>query len=417
LKKTFNVVDMFCGAGGESTGIMQAALEQGVKVNLFAINHWERAIETHSANHPAAEHLCQSVEHIDPVKVIPGQRLDLLWASPECTHHSNARGGRPRSDQSRASAWLVLKWLSELYVERVIIENVKEFLKWGPLDKDGKPIKKREGETFRAFIAAIQSLGYMVDWKILCAADYGDPTTRQRLFIQAVRRGKRILWPEITHIDGNANLMGYRSWRPARDIIDWSVPGDSIFDRKRPLAANTVRRIACGIEKYWKGYSEPFLAVLYGTNDVHSLDKPLSTITGSGAHHALIEPVPLLVEYHGTSKSYPVSQPVKTITTRDRFALLEPFLLPNEGFYRRNPPRSIEQPLSTITASRGFGALVEPGPRFDIRFRMLKTHELKRAHSFPDDYVLKGNAKEQTRQIGNSVPVRLARALAKTAMS
>jgi len=146
MKKTFSVVDMFCGAGGESTGIMQATLEQGLNVNLFAINHWERAIETHAANHPAAEHLCQSVELIDPVKVIPGQKLDLLWASPECTHHSNARGGRPRSEQGRASAWLVLKWLSELYVERVIIENVKEFLQWGPLDKNGKPVKKRRGK-------------------------------------------------------------------------------------------------------------------------------------------------------------------------------------------------------------------------------------------------------------------------------
>jgi DNA (cytosine-5)-methyltransferase 1 len=128
MKKTFKVVDMFCGTGGESTGISQAAEAQDMKIHLTAINHWERAIETHAANHPSAEHLCQSVEHIDPTRAVPGQRLDLLWASPECTHHSIARGGRPRSDQSRASAWLILKWLSELYVERVIIENVPEFL-------------------------------------------------------------------------------------------------------------------------------------------------------------------------------------------------------------------------------------------------------------------------------------------------
>jgi len=187
VKKLFTIVDMFCGAGGESTGIMQAAQEQDMDVSLFAINHWEKAIDTHSANYPMAEHLCQSVEHIDPVKVIPGQKLDLLWASPECTHHSNARGGRPRSEQGRASAWLILKWLSELYVERVIVENVPEFLSWGPLDTAGKPIKPQKGKTFKAFAASIRSMGYTVDWRVLCAADYGDPTTRKRLFIQAVR--------------------------------------------------------------------------------------------------------------------------------------------------------------------------------------------------------------------------------------
>jgi DNA (cytosine-5)-methyltransferase 1 len=262
MKQNFNVVDMFCGAGGESTGIIQAAQEKGMCVNLTAINHWERAIETHAANHPSAAHWCESVERLDPVKVIPGQRLDLLWASPECTHHSIARGGRPRSDQSRASAWLILKWLSELYVSRVIIENVPEFLSWGPLDATGRPIQSQKGKTFQAFITSLRSLGYSVDWKILTAADYGDPTTRRRLFIQAVKGRKRIVWPRITHMDGTENLMGYQPWRPARDIIDWSIPGTSIFNRKKPLADATIRRIAAGIEKYWKDYAKPFLAVL-----------------------------------------------------------------------------------------------------------------------------------------------------------
>jgi DNA (cytosine-5)-methyltransferase 1 len=172
MKKEFNVVDMFCGAGGASTGVTLAAQERGYKVNLTAINHWERAIETHATNHPEAKHLCQSVEHIDPTKVVPGQKLDLLWASPECTHHSVARGDRPRSDQSRASAWLVLKWLSDLYVERVIIENVPEFLSWGPLDGTGNPVKSQKGKTFRAFIQVLKSLGYSVDFRVLTAADF-----------------------------------------------------------------------------------------------------------------------------------------------------------------------------------------------------------------------------------------------------
>jgi DNA (cytosine-5)-methyltransferase 1 len=460
MKKTYNVVDMFCGAGGETTGIIQAAEElqeeeeQAVKVNLFAINHWERAIETHAANHPAAEHLCQSVEHLDPVKVIPGQKLDLLWASPECTHHSLARGGRPRSEQSRASAWLVLKWLSELYVERVIIENVVEFLSWGPLDAKGKPIKSQKGKIFRAFIASIQSLGYTVDWRILCAADYGDPTSRRRLLIQAVKGKKRIVWPEITHIDGDTNLMGDQSWRPARDIIDWSIPGNSIFNRKKPLADKTLKRIASGIEKYWKDYAKPFLTILYGMSDVRSLDLPLPTITGSGSHHALVEPFitryqgshngrhdgesrnhviehplpcvdtsnryglvePFFIDYNGNGTSTPINKPLRTITTKDRFALLEPFVFNIGHSSSGNRIRSIDEPISTIV-TKAEHCLVEPGMHFDIRFRMLKNHELKRAHSFPDDYVLKGNTTEQTRQIGKAFPVKTAKALAKSVMN
>jgi DNA (cytosine-5)-methyltransferase 1 len=350
MKKTYNVVDMFCGAGGESTGITLAAGEQNMRVNLTAINHWERAIETHAANHPGAEHLCESVERIDPARAVPGQRLDLLWASPECTHHSNARGGRPRSDQGRASAWLILKWLSELFVKRVIIENVPEFLSWGPLDSGGKPLQNRKGETFRAFIGALRSLGYEVDWRILTAADYGDPTIRRRLFIQAVKGRKRILWPEITHMEKTDNLIGYAPWRSAREIIDWSIPGTSIFGRKRPLAEATIRRIAVGIDRYWKEEAKPFLAVLYGTSDVRSLERPFPTVTTCGSHHALVH---------------------------------EPF--------------------------------TKCG--LDIRFRMLKNHELKKAQGFPENYVITGNITEQTKQIGNAVPVNTAKALARAIMT
>ena len=503
MKKTFNVVDMFCGAGGESTGIMQAALEQDMKVNLLAINHWEIAMETHAANHPRAEHLCESVERIDPTRVVKGGKLDLLWASPECTHHSVARGGRPRSDQSRASSWLILKWLQELYIERVIIENVPEFLSWGPLDRNGKPIQNQKGKIFQAFIQSLQSLGYKVDWEILCAADYGAPTTRRRLFIQAVKGRKKIMWPQITHIDGGNNLMGYQPWKSAREIIDWGIPGKSIFDRKKPLADATIRRIAAGIEKYWGDYAKPFLAVLYGSSDVRSLDLPLPSVTTSGAHHGVVYPVPLLmghesgqmpkpvddpvqtvlaqgrfnlitpfmlgqqsgaisvcqpfitrfhggddserrnhsldkplpcldtsnryalvdpliVEYYGNGGSKPVSEPLGTVTTKERFALLESFLLPNEGYYRGNKARSIDEPLSTVTASRGFGGIVSPdvdGIKLDIHFRMLKPPELKRAQGFEDKYIIKGNTTEQVKQIGNAVPPPPAKALAMAAMS
>jgi DNA (cytosine-5)-methyltransferase 1 len=466
MKKTFEVVDMFCGAGGESTGILQSAAERGMKIHLTAINHWERAIETHAANHPGAERLCQSVERIDPTKAVPGQRLDLLWASPECTHHSIARGGRPRSDQSRASAWMVLKWLSELYVERVIIENVPEFLSWGPLDDAGRPIQSRKGKTFRAFISSIRSLGYTVDWKILVAADYGDPTTRRRLFIQAAKGRKRILWPRITHIDGAENLLGRRPWRPARDIIDWSIPGASIFDRKRPLSPATMRRIAVGIEKYWKDCAKPFLAVLYGSNDVRSLDLPLPTVTTSGNHHALVEPfVTAIGQNSVVDRSRSIDEPLSTIVGKREHCLIEPFITRRQGSHEGeadgdNRNHGIDRPLPTVDTSNRYGlvepplvechgvgkpypaslpaktvttkdhfALLEPficaggdshglvdAYGLDIRFRMLKSHELKRAQGFPDDYVITGNITERTKQIGNAVPVNTAKALALAAM-
>ena len=159
-KNVIHVVDMFCGGGGESTGLFTAAEKNGFKIKLSAINHWERAIETHAANYPSAEHFCESVEHLDPTKVVSSGKLDLLWASPECTHHSKARGGRPKSEQSRATAWNILKWASELYIERIIIENVPDFLTWGPLNDKGQMIKSRSGSTFRAFVHGLPKTSF-----------------------------------------------------------------------------------------------------------------------------------------------------------------------------------------------------------------------------------------------------------------
>ncbi len=228
------VVDLFAGAGGESTGIIQALA--GERYDLAAVNHWDVAIQTHTRNHPQARHYCADLSHLNPHEVFgPRDTIDLLWASPECTHHSVARGGRPRSEQSRASAFLVLKWLSEFYVRRVYLENVPEFVSWGPLGSNGTPLKSKRGATFNAFVDALRSLGYTVDWQILNAANYGDPTTRRRFFLQAVRGREKIRWPEPTHAQ-TPGLFGERPWVPARDIIDWSIRGESIFSRKRALA-------------------------------------------------------------------------------------------------------------------------------------------------------------------------------------
>lgn len=234
--KILHAADLFCGAGGTSTGLMEACDELGIATELTAINHWDVAVATHTANHPCARHLCASLDNLNPRDLFGDGELDLLWASPECTHHSIARGGKPISDQSRATAWCVVRWAEALRPQVILVENVREFAGWGPIGSNGRPLKKRAGDVFRAWCGALESLGYRVEWRVLCAADYGDPTTRRRLFVYAVRGRRKVVWPEPTHCpDGETDLLGRRlPWVTAREIIDWSLPGKSIYARKRP---------------------------------------------------------------------------------------------------------------------------------------------------------------------------------------
>lgn len=425
--------DLFCGAGGSSTGLVRAAKSRSIGLDLLAVNHWRVAVDTHTRNHPWARHLCADLSTVDPNKAIPGGRLDLLIASPECTHHSNARGGKPCSDQSRASAWHVLHWAERLSPGRILIENVREFENWGPLGADNRPDKSRKGETFLAFVAALRSLGYTVDWRVLNAADYGDATCRRRLFVQASRKGK-IAWPKPSHVG---------RWRPAREVIDWSIKGESIFSRKRPLAARTLDRIEAGLRKFG---GEPFIAVLRGTDMAQSgawakpMSAPLGTISAGGVHAALCEP--FVIGQQSGAVARAVSDPLPTVATAGAIALCEPFLIPMEHSGRQ-PVRGTDNPLPTITTAKGgsFGlcepfltkyygsgagarpvsdpldtitakdrfALCEPAG-MDIRFRMLQPHELAAAMGF-DGYEFTGNKTEQVRQIGNAVSVRTAEAL------
>lgn len=430
--------DLFCGAGGSSTGLVRAVRERRRQVNLLAINHWRTAVDTHTRNHPWARHLCADLSTVDPSKAIPGGFLDILIASPECTHHSVARGGKPCSDQSRASAWHVLHWVERLRVEAVLIENVREFEGWGPLGDDGRPDKARKGETFKAFVSALKSLGYFVDWRVLNAADFGDATCRRRLFIQASRKRPPI-WPEATHAG---------KWRAAREVIDWNMKGESIFRRKRPLAPRTLDRIEAGLRKFG---GEPFIAVLRGTHPsqsgawAKSVEDPLGTISAGGIHAGLCEPFIIPMEHSGAQRLRPVSEPLPTITTakggafglchpfvmqvahtgsdhtrvrsvddplptipaghRGEIAVCEPFLT---KYYGTAKARPVDIPLDTITAKDRF-ALVEPAG-MDIRFRMLQPKELAAAMGF-DGYEFAGTKTDQVRQIGNAVAVRTAQAL------
>lgn len=375
------VVDLFAGAGGESQGIHWAAEKNGSDIELFAINHWETAIATHSLNFPHDESICRDIEDINPLRVVPGRHVELLWASPACTHFSTARGGKPMDEQSRVTPFTVCNWIEKLDVKRVMIENVPEFQSWGPLDENFRPVKEAKGDTFHAFVSMIRSLGYEVDWRVLNCADYGAPTTRRRLFVQAVKKGsgKQLLWPQATHVPANTDNMfsdGKPSWVPARDIIDWSLKSTPIEQRTRPLADNTMRRIMQGIERYWGDQAKPFITRYNGgENRNHSLDEPMPVLDTSN-RYALVEPFVFnLGQTSANRKARSVTEPVGVVTTRDRFAMIEPH-------------------------------------KVSIGFRMLQPHELSAAQSFPKTYQFTGSRADVVKQIGNAVPPKIAEALA-----
>lgn len=403
---TFSAIDLFAGAGGTSTGLALAAAAIGRSLALAAVNHWETAVATHAANHPWAAHYCAAIDSLDPRKVARG-RVDLLVASPECTHHSNARGGKPCSDQSRASAWCVVRWAEALQPRFVLVENVREFTTWGPLDLRGRPMASRRGETFEAWVTALRSLGYRVEHRVLNAADYGDATTRRRLFVLAWRGRAAAPWPAESHADGGAvDLFSARApWRAAREVIDWSIAGRSIFRRKRPLAEATLARITEGLRRFGGAAAEPFLTQLTHGGRLASRDAPLPTITcANRGEFALVEPFVLQQQSGGVAR--PVTEPMPTLATRGAVSLVEPFLVRYQG---TGGAESIDRPVSTITTRDRLG-LVQPA-LLDVRFRMLQPHELAAAMSFPAGYRFEGNKTEQVKQIGNAVPVRTAQAL------
>lgn len=407
--KNINVIDMFCGGGGESTGIFDAAKQYDFKINMSAINHWERAIETHSANYPSAEHRCENVQHIEPNTLMASKNTDLLWASPGCQHFSTARGAKPRSESMRSPAWEVLRFAEELRPKRIIIENVPEFRTWGPLDENGKIIKECKGNTFNAFISGLKSLNYIVDYQILCAADYGAATSRRRLFIQAVRKdcAEKIIWPEKTNVKGGDLILP--NWHTASEIIDWTTPCQLISERKKPLAAATMRRIEYGIREFWGEEAVPFIARLYGNSTAESIKKPLSTISCSGAHHMLIQPfITAIGQTSAKQRNRKLTEPLSTICTKQEHCLVKPMLV---QYYGNGHAVPLSDPIPTLTTKDRY-ALVNPEhSNYELGFRMLQPNELAAATGFPSDYKFTGTKVEVVKQIGNAVPPNFAKAI------
>lgn len=424
----YRFVDLFCGGGGSITGAVQALAEAGQAYEGRGFNHWELAIRTIQSNHPEVvpdfRRACTPIEAVVPDEVFDSdpQRIDCIWASPSCTHHSNAAGGKPRSNQLRSQPEHLLPYLRLTKCRRMIIENVKELRDWGPvLDADttfkGKRYKvgqadpRKRGLFFNLWVKEIKASGYAVDMAIMNAADYGAATSRERLIVQAVRKssGEKIIWPEQTHAE-NPGLFGYKPWRAAYEIIDWSIRGKSIFGREKPLCANTLRRIEAGIKRFWGELAEPFLIVLRGTSDnainstAISLKNPLPTLT-TGSHVGLINPLFIPQQSAGTVK--PVTYPLPTIATTGGIGLVRPFLV---QYYGSGVVAGVDEPLNTITTRDRFG-LIHVLPGLDITHRMLTVKELAAATGFPTGYLFAGGDTAAKKQIGNAVCPDLAQAI------
>lgn len=437
-KKVF--IDLFCGAGGTSTGAQMAFDDLGLEMDLTAVNHWDTALSTHASNHPTGTHILDEIEDINPHDHWKPGDMDMLWASPECPHHSVARGGKPVSDQKRSTGKFVVEFARAGRPREICIENVPEYMRWGPVI-GGKPCKKREGEYFRQFLAAFADEGYHVEHRVLCCADYGDPTIRKRLFIRGALDGPPV-WPTPTHTP-EQHIPAYR-------IIDWDDLGKSIYDRPKPLCENTMRRIRVGLERYgllpfvvpqqsghvaWditrplpaitckgaEAVAQPFLIQLKGTGITRDIASPLAAITTSGNTQMLA--TPFIVRLMGQSNSESILKPLSAVTNGNHHALAVPYIVKYFGTSHAGP---VTRPLDTLTCNDRF-ALTSPifaegddGSVYliDVYYRMLKPLELARATGFPDDYIFQGTTeKDIKRQIGNAVPVHMSRALVKAAMS
>lgn len=381
MKELF--VDNFAGGGGASTGIEMAI---GRSVDI-AINHDPDAIAMHKANHPHTKHYCEDVWQVDPVEACEGNPVALAWFSPDCKHFSRAKGGKPVDKNIRGLAWVAVKWALAVRPRILMLENVPEIRTWCPLGADNKPIKERTGETFRGFILALSTglpewhpaykemcealsiepnseeakrlqkgLGYKVQYRTLKSCDYGAPTTRKRFYLIARCDGKRIVWAEPTHAprDSEAVKQGLKlPYHTAAECIDWSIPAQSIFERKKPLAENTMRRIARGIQKFVIDNPEPFIVTVNHSGEGfrgQSTDEPLGTITAKNGYGVV---VPTIMCNNTNNIGASIETPLPTVTTGNRNYLVAPTLIQYHSETSKDEVRGQElgEPLMTVDAA------------------------------------------------------------------
>ena len=393
------VVDNFAGGGGASTGI-EIAIGRSVDI---AINHDPAAIAMHRANHPATEHYTEDVWKVDPVEACAGRPVALAWFSPDCKHHSKAKGGKPVSKKIRGLAWVAVKWAKAVHPRVIMLENVEEFQDWGRLDEKNRPDPRYKGETFRRFVGQLEKLGYHVEYRLLRACDYGAPTIRKRFFLIARCDGRRIVWPEPTHAapDSLEVAVGIKKpWVPVADVLDFSLPCPSIFASSkeimeqygiravRPLSENTMRRIAKGIMKFIVNNPKPFIVSIAqtgfaGDGRQYSVSEPLRTVVSkaehcvcvpvlmrnnenavgsdarepigtitTGGHHMLI--APSIIQYHSEQddgvRGQTVDKPIMTVDASNRYGMVSAFISKFYGGGNASPASDVGDPLPTVTA-------------------------------------------------------------------
>jgi len=474
-------IDLFSGAGGTTTGVHLS----GSQV-IACVNHDRKAIESHKANHPDCIHFIEDIRDFNVVialkKIVKDLRdkepdcIIIIWASLECTNYSKAKGGQPRCADSRTLAEHLFMYLEHLIPNYLMIENVREFMSWGPLDENGRPISKQKGRDYLKWVNNIKNFGFDYDWRLLNAANYGSYQSRERFFGQFARKGMPISWPEATHSkspDKQKTLFNspLKKWNPVREILDLEDEGKSIFHRSKPLVEATLKRIYAGLIKFVAGGENEFIQKNFSghpMSKVQSLTKPSGTVTTID-HHSLV----FATSYYGNGNAHDINKPCPTLTCKDRFNLIKPQFVDNQ--YGNGTVTSIDKPNGTITANpkqalvtckhqylmnpqfNDKGRAIDkpcftliakmdkrppylissvPGEQrittddtdtpmmakikefmilyeiVDIKMRMLKIPELLQIQGFPKNYILKGTQADQKKFIGNAVDTHMSKALA-----
>ena len=422
------IIDCFAGGGGASVGI-EMALGRPVDI---AVNHDPQAIRMHQVNHPDTLHLTEDIFKVNLQKYVGDQHVSLMWASPDCTSHSKAKGGQPRNKGLRILPWAVYKHAKALLPDVIIMENVEEIQQWGPLDEAGHPIPERRGEDYKKFITAMIGLEYIFDSRELVAADYGAPTTRKRWYAIFRRDGRDIVWPSPTNSKDGILLP---KWKECGDYIDWSDLRTSIFGRKKPLADATMDRIGNGVRKYIFENPHPYIVkskdalafvIQYhgetkqGDSRGQLLTDPIKTIDTSNRYGLVTA---FVTKFYKTGVGQGCDEPLHTITTSPgHFGVVSAFMV---KYYGTGCGQTLDVPLGTITTKDRFGlvnVLIEiDGEQYvvkDIFLRMLKPEELKLMQGFPSDYIIDHDVAgktypiaERVARIGNSVVPVMAEAL------
>lgn len=471
-------IDLFCGAGGTSTGV-EAARVNGEKCArvVACVNHDANAIASHAANHPDAIHFTEDIRtlklsplvaHVECKKLQYPEAKVVLWASLECTNFSKAKGGRPRDADSRTLAEHLFRYIEALQPDYIQIENVEEFMSWGDMDEHGRPISRDKGKSYVRWCNRVRKYGYDYDYRILNAADFGAYTSRKRFFGIFARRGLPVAWPTPTHCKNgidNGLFGSMPAWKPVREVLDFGNTGQSVFGRKKPLSERTLERIYAGLIKFVAGGREAFLSKQFSGHPESkniSVEEPAGAITTID-HHAFVS-----VQY-GNGYCRSCDEPASTLTTKDRLELVQMQFLDMQ--YGNGVPSSLQKPAPTVTANpkhRFVSCMYLMNPQYsnaggsvdkpcftliarmdkmppylvktetgdleilieesdspmtgkiksfmnlygivDIKMRMLSIPELKKITGFSEDYILIGSQADQKKQIGNAVPVPVARA-------